>query len=141
MKTRTLPRKSAYVLVAAILVTISYLAGGVASKGRPVNAQGANVASNSATPDGSFECMIDRIAVWGSRMHVRCSTGVGDIVFFAAPLTSVAESRQANRFLSILISAAALNKSVWVWYNEDLAFNPPGCGSNDCRLLEAVIMR
>ena len=138
MKTRTVPRKSAYVLALAILVAASFLAGSIVSRGQPVNAQGASSSVAPAAPDGAFWCTIGEIFLWENRIHVKCTNGPVPIVFFAYPVTSAAESRQANRYLAILNTAFALNKQVLVGYDDSAGSNPPGCWSGDCRRLYGV---
>jgi hypothetical protein len=141
MKTRTVSRKSAYVLVFAILITASFLAGSAANKGQLVNAQGADIAAAPAATDDSRVCTIGFVADYGARMQVWCSNGPGPIFHFAAPLTSATESRHANRFLAMLISAYALNRQVLVYYEPSATLNPPGCSAADCRLLTGVVLQ
>ncbi len=141
MKTRIHPRKPVYALVVAILVAASFLAGSVASKGQPANAQGAGSASGPAAPGGGHVCSIGYVAVYGNRIQVWCTNSVGAIDSFAAPFASAAESRQTNRLLAMLISGQALNKQVVLWYNDNPAFNPPGCDAVGCRLLEGVVIQ
>ena len=141
MKTRTVYRKSVYLLVLAILITASFLAGSFVNRGQPVNAQGATIAADPAAPNDERLCTIGFVADYGTRMQVWCSNGPGPIVHFAAPLGSAVESRNANRFLVMLMNAYALHKQALLYYESNSALNPPGCSAADCRLLTGVVLQ
>ncbi len=141
MKTKAVPHKLIYVLTSAILLTASFLSGSMTSKDQTVNAQGAKPAADPAAPDTSFWCIIGGLYASDNRIHVQCTNGPGALDFFAYPVTSTSESRQANRYLAILNTAYALNKQVWLTYNDSSAANPPGCLTTDCRRMAAILLQ
>lgn len=84
-------------------------------------------------------CIISNILVTTDRIHVRCTTAVAGIQYYAIH-SDAAHSLMANRYLVALNTAFALNKPVDLWYDGLSSLNPPGCGTSDCRLLTGVIL-
>lgn len=141
MKSATHPRYLAYIMVFLFLLVASFLAGSLAQPAQPASAQSAALGARPAYPTAGHPCNIGYVATYAERIQVWCTTGVGAIDNFAAPFASAAESRQANRFLALLISAFALNKQVVIWYEDAPAANPPGCDPLNCRRIEGVVMQ
>jgi hypothetical protein len=72
----------------------------------------------------------------GKRIHVQCTKGDGDIKWFAL---GVSNDGDANRMLSILSTAFALQKKLTIWYEPgDTSGSSIGCKANDCRLIEGA---
>lgn len=140
MRSKPFATKVAYVAALAILLAVNFFAGSLAIRGRPVNAQDASSPANPAAPEGEFWCTIKDVAVFRDRIHVWCPDHAGPIVYFAAPVASAAESRQANRYLAILNTAYALGKQVYVYYDDNPTANPPGCLTDGCRLITGLMI-
>ena len=104
-------------------------------------AQAAVPASGSGAPSapdaGPFNCSIANIAVFTSRIHVYCASKVPgtNIQYFAANGDSE-HALTTNRDLVLLNTAYSLGKPVYIYYLDDPANNPPGCGSGDCRAID-----
>jgi len=97
-------------------------------------APASEIALAPESPDASFTCTPTRIAVFPNRVHVRCDAAAppgNAIWYFAAPTGT--DSKYANRVLSIMLTAQALSKDIWIFY--DLAGNGAawGCQADDCR--------
>lgn len=146
MKTKFFSQKPVYLVALVILLAASLLVGSLATGNQPASAQSvddpvAPVAPvDLAAPEGEFWCTISNVAVYGNRIHVYCPASVGVIDYFAYPLTSAEESRQANRFLVILNTALSLGKRVYVYYDSSFKSNPPGCATANCRLLTGLLI-
>lgn len=86
-----------------------------------------------------FTCNPVDVATFpGKRIHVRCSPGSGAIQWFAL---GVSNEGEANRMLSILSTAFALQKKLTIWYSpNDTSGANIGCNPNDCRLIEGARM-
>ncbi|GAB4263152.1 MAG: hypothetical protein Kow0080_01200 [Candidatus Promineifilaceae bacterium] len=84
-------------------------------------------------------CTPYHVAVFSSRIHVRCQTAVNGILYFAFPTTNDAE---AARILSLFTSAQVTGRLLQVLYDPaDTTTGPAiGCGANDCRVITAVIL-
>lgn len=86
---------------------------------------------------GPHVCTIDNIAVFRSRIHVRCTTPVASTsIYYFAASGATADAVTTNRFLTLLNTAYALGKPVGIHYYADTSSNPPGCLTNDCRGIE-----
>ena len=86
-----------------------------------------------------FTCNPADVAVFpGKRIHVQCSPGDGAIRWFALRVSNQAE---ANRMLTILSTAFALQKKLTIWYNQnDTSGANVGCNPSDCRLIQGARM-
>ncbi len=138
MRSKPFPPKFAYVAALAILLAVCFYAGSLATSDQPVSAQGANNPTDLTAPEGEFSCTIGNVAVYENRIHVYCPAHVGLIKYFAYSVLSSAQSRQANRYLAILNTAYALGKPVLVAFNDSSTANPPGCQTDDCRLITGL---
>jgi hypothetical protein len=109
----------------------------------PAHAQGGGPGTGSGAPqaaeDGPFACTIANIAVFPSRIHVFCTTGVtvgtSTVRYFAASGDS-ANMLTTNRYLVLLNTAYTLGKKVYIYYQPDPKYNPSGCLTQDCRGIE-----
>lgn len=129
-----------YLTVLVVLLLLSFFAGRMVMNVTDVSAQTDPVPAGPAEPSASpFYCTVNNVAVFESRIHVRCSPADGVIAYFAYP-TDLTHSQQASRYLALANSAFALGKHVWVYYDTNSAHNPSGCNTTDCRLLLGLSM-
>jgi hypothetical protein len=95
-------------------------------------------------------CTIANIAVYENRIHVRCVDPVA-LVKTATPLTfymvyyfaapgDADNMIETNRYLTLLNTAYALNKTVLVGYDTFADLNPDGCLIDDCRGINSLIL-
>lgn len=116
-------------LVSALLLVFQALPGRAQD---PQPDSGAPLAGDA----GPHACTISNIAVYRTRIHVRCTTpavvGTSNIYYFAAS-GAPADAVTTNRFLTLLNTAYALGKPVGIYYYTSTSSNPPGCLTNDCR--------
>lgn len=124
------------------LLGISFYAGRVLA--RPVTSGQAqvNIQTDGAdipnAPDASFTCpIINNIAAFNNRIHLRCSNSNGGILYYAYA-NDPAHATVANQILAVSNTAFALGSGVYVYYYTDSSLNPPGCNVNDCRGLSGV---
>ena len=83
---------------------------------------------------GPFTCNISNIAVFSGRIQ-SVVVGSSTVSYFAANGDS-AHALTTNRFLTLLNTAYALGKPVYIYYLTNTADNPPGCNSGDCRAID-----
>ena len=116
-------RRGFYALYAAVIVGLLHLAS----------------ATSVFAAEKTFTCTPVNVAVFpNSRIHVKCSSGDGPIVFFAL---GVKDDGEANRVLSLLSAAFATKKQLSIFYNpDDLEGAKIGCLTSDCRLIRGVVM-
>jgi hypothetical protein len=130
-------------LIVLLLMAIFY-AGQAMARSQPARAQAGlseSMPNLPNSPDYSTHlCYVNNVAAFETRIHIRCSnpTAAG-IAYFAYP-TDAAHAVTANQILAIGNSAFALGADVWMYYNLDSAYNPPGCNTSDCRGLVGVSM-
>ncbi len=101
-------------------------------------------------PDANpHRCTIDHIAVYDSRIHVRCTNPL--LITRPAPLPPLsiyyfaangdeAHMITTNRFLTLLNSGFALGKQVDIGWFTSTDQNPPGCLTNDCRGIDFLVL-
>jgi hypothetical protein len=101
----------------------------------------ALILSRSPAWADSTGCDVVEVAVWtrvGARIHVLCTqTVLGDVKFFAIS----ASDPDASRIESLATSALVAKRQLNIMYDPDPANNPPGCAADNCRLLEAALLR
>lgn len=80
-------------------------------------------------PTGTLDCNIREIGAFSNRIHVRCWNGAGAIQYFATPTS---DAQKSARMLSLLLTASAAGKHVFVAYSDtpDASY---GCQAGDCR--------
>jgi len=130
-------------LIVLLLMAVFYAGQALARPG-PVRAQAIIDESMPDLPNSpdftSHYCYVNNVAAFEARIHIRCSNPTtAGIAYFAYP-TDAAHAVTANQILAIGNSAFALGADVWVYYNLDSAYNPPGCNTGDCRGLVGVSM-
>ncbi len=86
-----------------------------------------------------FTCVPIDVSVYvKSRVHVRCGPGDGAIQYFAI---SVSDQNEANRVLSLVSTAYAMQKRINILYEPtDLSGASFGCGIADCRIIMGLAM-
>jgi len=136
-------RSAVIVVVVIILLAGSFLAGRTSSTQRLTRTQPESAFTAPEAPDFSaLGCTnVSNVAVFDNRIHVKCSTvnAVGnDKVYYYAYPTNSTSGYTPNRMLAIGHTAFVLNKSVWIYYQANTAYNPPGCNTGDCRLLVGI---
>lgn len=153
MNIRILRRRLPGLIVLLALATTCFVAGNVLTERATATAQAPttgefsalSAADELAVPTGAGTCTIENLAVFNNRIHVNCQPGVGgipaDIHFFAMPTLTSAESRLANRYLSLLMAAWAFGKQPEVAWLNSSSYNPGGCLVSDCRKIDYVVLR
>jgi len=141
MNSGILRRMVPYLVVLLILAAACFVVGNAVAERSSVKAQAP--AAPELAPAVSVTCTIVDIAAFNNRIHVRCQANTGGVgatrVFFAAPIGTTAESRLANRYMALLITAQAFGKHPVIEFT-DASQNPPGCLEADCRPLTGVIL-
>jgi hypothetical protein len=86
-------------------------------------------------------CNVVEVAVWtrvGSRIHVLCDQAVlGNVKFFAIS----ASDPDASRIQSLATAALVSKRQLNIMFDPNPANNPPACAADNCRLLEAALLR
>ena len=83
-----------------------------------------------------ISCTVDSVAVFASRIHVKCAEGHSGIYYFAYPTTDDAD---ANRFLGTLNTAYTLGTTLSILYDPaDTSGTSYGCLAADCRPFKAL---
>ncbi|NOZ06227.1 MAG: hypothetical protein GXP41_07745 [Chloroflexi bacterium] len=99
---------------------------------------GNNTPANVVSPALTWgDCTPARVAVFATRIHVKCAAGISGIWYFAYPTSDAAG---AARVLSVLNSALVTGRTLVILYDpSDTTSGPPiGCAASDCRLLQAL---
>lgn len=139
-----LPRlKTAVTYVLAVVIGLAvgpHL--GRLSAFQPGAAQAAAPAPSMALAPGStestFTCTPLYIGVFPTRVHVLCTApAAGTIYYFAAPTS---DSKNANRVLSIMLTAKSLGKNLQIYYDSAGDGTSFGCQTGDCRPINAIEM-
>ena len=114
-----------FFLVMGFLILAALLLVFQALPGRVQDPQPDSAAPQSADA-GPHPCTIANIAVFPTRIHVKCTTPAlvdsSNIYFFAAS-GAVADAVTTNRFLTMLNTAYALGKPVYVYYHTSTSLN------------------
>lgn len=146
MSKEYLKRRPVVFLTLVVLVALSFL-GGASSRSAPVRAQqappmGPTMAQDAPAmaPEGLFWCTVTDLWSLTTAVGVNCSEVSGGIYQFAYPNASLADSRQADRFLVIANTALVLNKRIWLGYNDSAAATPPGCSTSSCRRVTSMLI-
>ena len=88
------------------------------------------------SPDETFICTPTYIGAFPTRVHVLClNPAPGGIYYFAAPTS---DSRNANRVLSIMLTAKSLGKTLQIYYDPNGDGSEFGCNTFDCRPITAI---
>jgi hypothetical protein len=91
----------------------------------------------AAKTAGWSACTPARVAVFNSRVHVKCAVANAGILYYAFP---TADQAAAARFLAIHNSALLTGRSLTILNDPaDTTSGPPvGCQASDCRLIIAL---
>ena len=95
-------------------------------------------ALDGATPAAAAtaRCQPDEVAVWPNRIHVRCESAIGGVLYFAVP---VSDAPHAARMLSLISTAVVAGRTMLVIYEpSDTSGVALGCPANNCRLLQGA---
>jgi hypothetical protein len=138
--------KTVFIYAGAILlgIVLGQLATGLAanlplfsrqpSQARALAAPMAALAPGS--PEAVYICTPSYIGAFPTRVHVLCTAPApGGIYYFAAPTS---DSKNANRVLSIMMTAKALGKTLQIYYDAAGDGSAFGCQPNDCRPITAI---
>jgi len=129
--------QSKRVWVYALLLVLGIALGTQVSSATPFAADaepsmdpmGANLDATTV----SYTFTPDNVGVFDNRIHVKATSDKDGIWYWAVPTT---DSRHANRMLSLLLTAKASGKRVYVKYNpSDTSGAAWGCQSGDCRTI------
>lgn len=118
-------------ILLAVLAIAAVLLGGLRFRSNVVVA---------AEPDAVvwYRCTPANVAVFTSRIHVKCTVATGGIQYFAYPARDTAN---ASRFLSLLGTAAVGGKQVDILYDTaDTSGAAYGCAASDCRPILGVAL-
>ena len=132
-----------YAALTIVLLVVSFYAGqALTNPTSSVRAQNNIQESSPNIPNApnAFACpTITNIAAFTNRIHVKCSTANGDILYYAYA-NDAANAIVANQILAVANTAFALGSHVWVYYYDSTSYNPPGCNTGDCRGLWGISM-
>jgi hypothetical protein len=123
--------------IAAIGATLAVAAAAGSVATLTLVHSGSAVAASSATSQ-DISCVPVQVVVFTTapRMHVRCASAVGGIVYFAQ---STSNSALASRVLAVLTTAQVAGRTLVIRYNPaDTSGAAIGCLVSDCRLIQAV---
>jgi hypothetical protein len=123
------------VLVTAVAATVAAASAAGVSLVRSETARAAPKASRISK---DISCVPVQVVVFTTapRMHVRCASAVGGIVYFAQ---STSNSSLAARVLSLLTTAQVAGRTLVIRYDPaDTSGAAIGCLISDCRLIQAV---
>ena len=130
-----------YAVLIVALLCIAFIAGRATAEPSLANAQtGPEVAPLEVEGATSFYCTVNNVAAYETRIHLRCDASPGDGVYYFAYATDPAHFSAANQILAVANTAFALGRPVYVYYQSDSSYNPPGCHTSDCRGLTGVSM-
>jgi len=126
-------------LVGAFIAGWAFFGGGHAqAQTTPEEADFVDAAAST------FWCSsIQNVGVFGgsvARMHVRCTTANGDILYYAYA-SDPANIASSDQLLAVATAAFALGKGAWLYYDSSTSYNPPGCNVGDCRHLTGIVMQ
>jgi len=84
-------------------------------------------------------CTPARVATFTQRVHVRCTSAISGVLYFAV---STADQAEAARALSVFSIALATGRDLMIMYDAaDTTSGPPiGCSATDCRVALGVEM-
>ncbi|MCC7358607.1 MAG: hypothetical protein IT317_03970 [Anaerolineales bacterium] len=132
--------KTAFLCLAAILIG---LAAGpqlnrliVAPPGAAQAAAAPSVALAPGSTEAVFTCTPSYIGVFSTRVHVLCTAPAETTIYYFAAPTS--DSKNANRVLSVMLTAKALGKNLQIYYDSGGNGSAYGCQANDCRPINAI---
>lgn len=127
----------ALILLGVLVTTLGQPSTPIATA-RAVGEDGSTISRTSEAPAASvwISCTPIGVATYTRRVHVQCSAAVGGISFFAA---STADPSYAARVLSLISTAQVAGRTLSILYDPaDTSGTGIGCGSSDCRLIQAV---
>jgi hypothetical protein len=101
-----------------------------------------------AAPSGAeaaqqwVSCTPVQVATYAGRIHVRCTTGLNGITFFAIPTSrSADEAAFANRAIAVANAALVAGRRLSILYDyADQSGASVGCQLGDCRIALAVAL-
>jgi hypothetical protein len=133
-------QKSAYFVLPVLAVSLALvfiLPGGLKTTIDPVKAAELppNIEAADTPTSGPVACTIGNIAVFASRIHVYCSNIASPNPQYFAAWGDSSHALVTNRFLTLLNTAYALGKPVYIYYYDDTSLNPTGCNAGDCRAI------
>lgn len=98
----------------------------------------ASPTGSKATLDVAATTICTPVAVgnFGNRVHVRCSTAVSGILYFAQ---STGDANNVARTLALLSTAMASGRDLRIYYDAaDTSGTAIGCQAGDCRLIQTA---
>ena len=101
----------------------------------PAQATAAATVAGTAPADQvtTFKCQPVQISVSARRIHVKCATGIGKVVYFAA---GTQDQDTANRYLTLLTTAMTARRQLVIdVVMSDLSGESFGCANADCRTI------
>jgi len=101
----------------------------------PAQATAAPTAAGTAPANQvtTFKCQPVQISVSPDRIHVKCATGIGKVVYFATPTK---DQNTASLYLSLLTTAMTARRQLVIdVVMSDLSGESFGCANADCRII------
>ncbi len=124
-------------LVIALFVSFPNPATVIAN---PAQATTAPTAAGTASANEvtTFKCQPVQISVSPNRIHVKCATGIGKIVYFASPTK---DQNTASLYLSLFTTAITARKQLVIdVVMADLSGEAFGCANADCRVIGGLAL-
>jgi hypothetical protein len=121
------------------LMLASFFVGRMLNK--PMTVQAQEVTGDETRGSASFNCNVNQVAIYSDRAHIRCVSPVvvgSDTVYYFAIANTRENEMFINRVMAIGLTNMSMNRAVYIWYDTLSSNNPPGCQTNDCRLLLAA---
>jgi hypothetical protein len=119
--------------IAALIALVSFTNASTASANPALQATPPAAGTGQVT---TVKCVPVQVSVSDKRVHVKCQTGVGPIVYFAA---ATDDKGTATNYLTIMLDAISGKKQLFVdVLMDDLTGEPYGCKNADCRPIQAV---
>lgn len=123
-----------FTVIAAAIVLVGFSNASTASANPALQATTAPTASAGQVT--TIKCMPVQVSVSDKRVHVKCATGIGTIVYFAA---ATDDKGTSTNYLMIMLDAISGKKQLLVdVLMDDLTGEPYGCKNADCRPIQAV---
>ncbi len=123
-------------LLGALVILGSVTSASTVSANPELQATSKAVATAGPGQVTTVRCRPAQVSISDKRVHVKCQTGVGGIVYFAAPTD---DKGTATNYLAVMLNALSGKKILLVdVVMDDLSGEAYGCKNADCRPISAV---
>ena len=125
-----------FTMIATAIVLVGFTNASTASANPALQATSTMAATAGPGQVTTVKCRPVQVSISDKRVHVKCQTGVGPIVYFAA---ATDDKGTAGNYLMIMLDAISGKKQLLVdVLMDDLTGEPYGCKNADCRPIQAV---